>query len=69
MISKTIYRGVKDIKDIIDQNINYYNLEINKIDSESQVPLPGVEFELKYTTQYGEEKAEKYVNRSCKLQV
>ena len=60
-INITIDINKDNILTIQNQNINYYNLEINKIDSESQVQLPGVEFELKYTTQYGEEKAEKYV--------
>ena len=60
-INITIDVNKDNILTIQNENINYYNFEINKIDSESKEPLSGVEFELKYTTQYGEEKAEKYV--------
>ncbi len=63
-INITIDVNKDNILTIQNENINYYNFEINKIDAESKEPLSGVEFELKYITQYGEEKAEKYVTDS-----
>ena len=46
---------------IVDEKINYFDLTLNKIDIETKEPIAGTEFQLTYTTQYGEEKVEDYV--------
>ena len=46
---------------IVDEKINYFDLSLNKIDIETKEPIEETEFQLTYTTQYGEEKLENYV--------
>ena len=45
---------------IENEKINYFVLNINKVDSETNEKIPGAKFTLSYTTQYGEQKTEQY---------
>ena len=45
---------------ITNKKINYFVLNINKVDSETNEKIQGAKFNLSYTTQYGEEKTEEY---------
>ena len=46
---------------IVDEKINYFDLTLNKINIETKEPIAETEFQLTYTTQYGEERVENYV--------
>ena len=43
-----------------NEKINYYTLELNKIDAETKETLSNINFELKYTDQYGKEFVKNY---------
>ena len=45
---------------ITNKKINYFELKLNKVDSETNEKIPGANFTLSYTTQYGEQKTEQY---------
>ena len=44
----------------INEQINYFNVTLNKIDSETNEKIQGAKFNLSYTTQYGEGVVEEY---------
>lgn len=43
-----------------NEKIKYFDLVLNKLDSETNEKIQGAKFTLNYTTQYGEEKTEEY---------
>ena len=64
VVDITIDRDKENSITIKNTNINSYNMKLSKQDSETGELLPGAEFTLTYTDQYGKAQSEKYTTNA-----
>ena len=64
VVDITIDRDKENSITVKNTNINSYNMELSKQDSETGELLPGAEFTLTYTDQYGKAQSEKYTTNA-----
>ena len=59
-INTTLELDKENLVTIANEKINYFDFELNKIDTETKEALSGAKFGLSYITQYGEKKTVNY---------